>query len=81
MAHPVDRFVYARFLLDIGVRARDVGLWLVVVIVADEILDRIVRKEAFELAIELRGEDLVGRKHESRALHLFDYLGHSEGPS
>jgi hypothetical protein len=59
VAHPVDLFVDLAFLLDVGVRARDIGLGLVVVVVADEILDRVVREEALELAVELRGQRLV----------------------
>ena len=46
-------------LLDVGVGARDVGLGLVIIVVADEIFDRIVGEEALELAVELGGEDLV----------------------
>jgi hypothetical protein len=66
---------------DIGVRARDVGLRLEVVVVADEILDRVVREEALHLAIELRGQRLVGREDQRRPLHGFDHLGHREGLS
>ena len=61
VAHAVDLLVDVGFLLDIGVGARDVGLRLVIVVVGDEILDRIVGKEAPELAVELRGKRLVGR--------------------
>ncbi len=79
MAHPVDRLVYRAFLLDVGVRARHISLGLVVVVVADEIFDRVFGKEALELAIELRGEDLVRCEHQRRALQLLDHLGHGEG--
>jgi len=48
-----------RFLLDIGVDPRHIGFGLVVVVVGDEILDRVVGEEALELAVELRGERLV----------------------
>ena len=51
-------------LLDKGVRARDVGLGLVVVVVADEVLDGVVGEELGELAGELRGERLVVRDDE-----------------
>ena len=51
MAHPVNRLVYARFLFDIGVAARDIGLGLVIVIIRDEIFHCIVGEEAFKLAI------------------------------
>ena len=79
VAHAVDLLVDRGFLLDIGVGARDIGLGLVVVVIADEIFDRVVRKEAPELAVELGRERLVGREHQRRALRLLDHLGHGEG--
>ena len=79
MPHPVDRLVHRAFLLDVGVGARNIGLGLVVVVVGDEILDRVVGKEALEFAIELRGEDLVGGEDQRGALQLLDHLGHGEG--
>ena len=79
VAHAVDLLVDVGFLLDIGVGARDVGLRLVIVVVGDEILDRIVGKEAPELAVELRRQRLVGREDQRRALGRLDHLGHGEG--
>ena len=78
MAHPVDLFVDRGFLLDIGVGARDIGFGLVIVVIGHEIFDGIVGKEALELAVELRGERLVGRQDQRRALGLFDHLRHRE---
>ena len=60
-------------------RCADVGFGLVIVVVGDEILDRVVGEEALELAIELRGQRLVGREDQSRALGRLDHLGHGEG--
>ena len=54
-------------------RGRHVGLGLVVVVVGDEVLDRVVREEFAELAVELRGEGLVVRQHHGRALHALDH--------
>ena len=71
----VDRGV----LLDEGVGLRDVGLGLVVVVVADEVLDRVVRHEVAELVRELRREGLVVRHHQGRALHLLDEPGGRRG--
>ena len=79
MAHPVDLLVDARFLLDIGVRARHIGLGLVIVVVADEIFDRVVREEALHLAVELGRQRLVRRQDQRRALHVLDDMGHGEG--
>jgi hypothetical protein len=69
---PLDLGVDRRVLLDEGVGLRDVGLGLVVVVVADEVLDGVVRHELAELGRELRRERLVVREHERRALHLLD---------
>ena len=79
MAHAVDLLVDRGILFDIGVGARDVGLGLVVVVIADEILDRVVGEEALELAIELGGERLVRRQNQRRALRRLDHLGHGVG--
>ena len=46
--------------------AGNVGLRLVVVVVADEVLDRVLGKEPAELLEELRGERLVVDHHQRR---------------
>ena len=60
----IDRGVF----LDVDVALRDVRLGLVVVVVADEIVDRVVREEFLELAIELSGQRLVVRQDQRRPL-------------
>ena len=72
VAHPVDLVVDERVLLDVGVRLRDVGLGLVVVVVGDEVLDRVLREERLELAVELGGQRLVRRDDQRRALEPLD---------
>ncbi len=79
VAHAVDLLVDRAFLLDIGVGPGHIGLRLVVVVIGNEILDRIFREEALELAIELGGERLVGREDEGRALGALDHLRHCVG--
>ena len=79
VAHAVDLLVDRRVLLDVGVGARHVGFGLVVVVVGDEILDRVLREEALHLAVELRGQRLVGRQHQRRPLLRGDDVGHGEG--
>ena len=76
VAQPVDVVVPRRVLLDVEVGLRDVRLGLVVVVVRDEVLDRVVREELAELVAELRGERLVVRDHERRPLDLLDDPGH-----
>ena len=64
MAQSVDVVVAGGVLLDVEVGLRDVRLWLVVVVVGDEVLDRVRGEELAELVAELRGERLVVGDHE-----------------
>ena len=64
VAQPVDLLVDGRVLLDVEVLGRDVGLGLVVVVVGDEVLDRVVGEEGAELVAQLRGQRLVVGEHE-----------------
>ena len=76
VAQAVDLLVDRRVLLDVQVAARDVGLGLVVVVVGDEVLDRVVREERAELVAQLRRERLVVGDHQRRALHGLDHPRH-----
>ena len=76
---PLDLVVDRRVLLDVGVRLRDVRLGLVVVVVGDEVLDRVVRQQLAELGGQLRREGLVGRHDEGRPLQLLDQPGRRRG--
>ena len=78
VAELVDLVVPARVLLDVRVRARQVRLGLVVVEVADEVLDRVVREELAELGVELGGQRLVVGQDEGRLLVALDGLGDRE---
>ena len=75
VAESLDLGVDRRVLLDEGVGLRDVGLRLVVVVVAHEVLDRVVRHQLAELVGELGRERLVVREHQRRPLHLLDEPG------
>ena len=76
VAQPVDLVVDRGVLLDVEVLVRDVGLGLVVVVVGDEVLDRVVREELAELAAELGRQRLVVGQHERRLLDLLDHEAH-----
>ncbi len=78
-AQAVNLLVDGRLLFDVGVRGRDVGLRLVVVVVGDEILDRIFGEEGSELLVELRGQSLVVGDDERGALRALDHGGDREG--
>ncbi len=72
MPQPVDLLVDRRVLLDVEVPRRDVGLGLVVVVVGDEVLDRVRREVGPELVAELRGERLVVGHDQRRPLDGLD---------
>src|SRR5439155_15459809 len=63
-------------LLDVEVGLRDVRLGLVVVVVRDEVLDSVPRKELAEFVAQLGGERLVVCDHERRPADLLDRPGH-----
>ena len=71
MPHLVDLIVDRRIFFNEGIGRRDIRLRLVVVVVADEVLDGVVRKEAFEFAVQLGGQDLVRRQHQRGARFRF----------
>ena len=79
VAHAVDLLVDLRVFFNVGVGARNIGFRLVVVVVADEVFDRVVGEEALHLSVELRRQRLVRRQDQGRALQLLDHLGHGEG--
>ena len=78
VTHPVDLVVDEGVFLDIGVRLRDVGLRLVVVVVRDEVLGGVLREERLELAVELGGQRLVRRDDEGGPLEPGDDVGQGE---
>ena len=75
----LDLLVHAAVLLDEGVGARDVGLGLVEVEVADEVLDRVVGEEGLELGVELGGEGLVMGDDQRGLAGVLDDIRDGEG--
>ncbi len=67
-----------RILFNKGVRLRNVGFRLIVVVVGDEKLDRVVGEERLQLGVELRGERLVVRDHQRGLPLLRDHISNSE---
>ncbi len=79
MAHLIDRVVDRGIFRDIGVALRNVGFGLVIIVITDEILDRIVREKLFELLVELPRQRLIMDQHQRRFLDPLDHIGHREG--
>ena len=79
VAQAVDLVVDRGVLLDVEVLRGDVGLGLVVVVVGDEVLDRVLGEELAELVAELRGQRLVVGDHQAGPLDRRDRPRHGEG--
>ncbi|CAI8178501.1 MAG: Uncharacterised protein [Alphaproteobacteria bacterium] len=79
MAHAVNLLVNIAFFFDVSVGARHIGFGLVIIVIRDEILDRIFREEALKLAVKLRRQCFVGGQHKGRALGTLNDLRHGEG--
>ena len=75
----LDLLVNRGIFFNVGVRTGNVGLRLVVVEVADEILHGIVREELLELAVELRSQRLVVRHDDRWTLQLLNHIRRGEG--
>jgi len=65
-AELVQLLVNRGFLLDVEIARGNVRFRLVVVVVGDEILDRIVREELLELVKELRGQGFCCARAQAR---------------
>ena len=75
MPKPFDLLIDRRILLDVRIRLRDIGLRLVVVIVRNEVLDRVIGKKLPELICQLRGQRLIRGHHQSGTLEALDEPG------
>jgi len=76
---PVNFVIDRGILFDIGIGMGKIGLGLIIVVVADEILDCIVREKTAELAIELGRQGLVVRNDQGWTVDAGDDVGHGEG--
>ncbi len=77
-AQAVEFVIDLRLFLDEEVVTRDVGLRLVVVVVADEVRDGVMGEEVAELGVELGGQRLVVGQDDGRPLRLLDDVGDGE---
>ena len=79
MTQAIDLSVNLCLLLDVGIRVRDVRLWLVVVVVGDKVMHRVLRKEFAILLCELGSERFVMRKHQGWLIEICDDVCRGEG--
>ena len=78
-AHLLNLLVDGRVFFNEQIALRHIGLGLVVVVIADEVLDRVIREEFAELAVKLRRQGFIGRKNDGRPARAGNDIGHGVG--
>ncbi|MNC03522.1 hypothetical protein D3C75_509330 [compost metagenome] len=68
MAKFINLFVNAGIFLNISIGGGNVRLWLVIVVVADEIVYRIIREKLLKLTCQLGSQCLVMRNNQRGAI-------------
>ena len=81
MPQPIDLGIDLRVLLDIGIGDGKIRFRLVVIVIRDEIVYGVFRKELLIFLRELGGERLVMREHQRRFPVCGDHVRHREGLS
>ena len=79
VAQTVDLVIDGAVLFNIGVGAGDIGFRLVVIVVADEILHRIVGEKGAELGAQLRRQCFIVGQHQRGAVAFCDHICHGKG--
>ena len=78
MTQLLNLFVDGGILFDERVRRGHVRLWLIVIVVADEIHHRVIGEEFLQLACKLGGKRLVRCHDKRRPLHRLDGFRHGK---
>jgi hypothetical protein len=78
-AHLFDVLVDGAVFLDVEVALGNIGLGLVIIVIADKVFDGILRKELAKFAVKLCRQSFIGRKDDGRAPQAGDHVGHGEG--
>src|SRR2546423_15275546 len=79
MAKALNFFVYARVFFNVEISAGHVRFRLVIVVIADEILNRVLGKEGPELLTKLGGKGFVVGYNQCRPLRVLNYARHRVG--
>ena len=78
MTELVDFVINRRILFNISVCRSDISFWLIIIIVADKILDCGCWEKFAKLAAELRRQGLIVRQNQCWLLYLRDNIRHSK---
>ena len=75
----LDVLIDGRIFLNVGIRRRDTGLWLIVVVVRNKVLHRIIGEKRLKLTIKLGSQSFVGRHDKCCSLQALDHIGDRNG--
>ena len=78
-AHLLDVLVDGAVFFNEQIALRHIGFGLVIVVVTDEIFDRVLREKLAKFAVKLGGQGFVGRKDDGGTAHARNHIGHGEG--
>ena len=78
-SHLLDVLVDGGVFFNEQIALRHIGLGLVVVVIADEILNCVFGKELSKFRVKLSRQSFVRRKHNGGLAHLGNDVGHGEG--
>lgn len=78
MAQPVDLVINGGVFFNVEVPGRQISFRLIIIVIADKILDGILRKKLPKLLKQLRRQRLVMRDHQCRLAHPRNHIGHRE---
>jgi len=69
-------FVDGKILFDIEIGGRNERLRLIIIVVGDEVLYGIFRKELLKFPVQLGGQGLVVTQDERGTVYVSDHIGH-----
>jgi hypothetical protein len=77
MPHTIYLFIDRSFFFNIGIGLGQIGLGLVIIVIADKISHRVIREKRFKLIVKLGCKSFIMSEHQGRFLHLFYDVGNS----
>ena len=79
MTQAVDLLIDRSILFNIGIRMGDIGFRLIIIVIRNEILHRVIRKEFPKLRAELGSQRFIMSQHQCGTVQLFNDRSHSKG--
>ena len=74
----VNLIIDGGILGNIGIRRRHIGFRLIIIVIAHEILHRILREKFLEFAVKLSGKRFIMSNNQGRLLNLLDDVRHGK---